>query len=102
MVATWIFALATAWAPVDDCPKCKPDNLCAPHSEEEQKGLAERRGKLKSKDLGERLATLEGIAALTKPHENAPSRAVAEALAIGLADDDYEVRAKAAEALVAE
>ncbi len=100
MLHSLLFLLATSFAPFGDCAGCKPDDLCATHQEGDAKALAEARGKIRSKDLAERLAAIDAAAALTKPHQNAPSRAVAETLAIALADQDYTVRGKALEKLL--
>jgi hypothetical protein len=80
-----------------DCPQCKPDDLCASHQESERKAIEEARGRIRSKDVAKRIAALRSIAELTKLHENAPARAAVETLAIGLKDDDFDVRALAAE-----
>jgi hypothetical protein len=94
-----VFAFAIGWVPFGDCPQCKPDDLCAPHQESDQKALEVWRGKIRAKDVEQRLAAVREIAALAKQHENAPSRGAAESIALALADDDYGVRAAAAERL---
>jgi hypothetical protein len=99
LLACGIALVLEAAAFGSDCSQCKPDDLCAEHQESEKKALDELRGKIRSKDAAERSATLKAVAALTKKHENAPSRAVADTLAIALDDDSFSIRAEAAELL---
>ncbi len=100
ITASCLFALAlVAPARLGDCSECKPDDLCGPHRQSEKKGLDEWRGTIRAKDLEQRLSAVRGVAALTKQHANAPSRAVADTLAIALLDDDFRVREAAAEQL---
>lgn len=82
--------------PVGDCPSCafepKQTVLCGVHRAEEQELLAKWKPKLKQASAAERIEALEAVAASTGEHANAPSPKVAEFLALGLADDDLDVR----------
>ena len=100
MLHSLLLSWAATFAACGDCPGCKPDDLCAEHQEGDAKALDAARGKIRSKDVAERLAAVEAAAALTVAHANSPSRAVAETLAIALADKDWGVRGKALEKLL--
>ncbi len=95
-----VLSFCAAFAALGDCPECKVDDLCASHQESDSKALDAARGKIRSKDLVERLAAIDAAAALTKQHENAPSRAVADLLAVALVDKDWGVRTKVVEKLL--
>jgi hypothetical protein len=97
LLLSFVFALPAHL--VSDCPACKPDALCAPHRDAESKLLEQARPKLHGKDVAQKRDALTQIAALSKEHENAPGRAAADALAFGLKDDAFEIRAFAAQLL---
>ena len=97
LALAFVFALPSA-AP-SDCPACKPDAICGPHVQAEQKVLDVAKPKLRAKEVAERRSALQQIADLSRGHLNAPSRTAAEALAIGLRDDSFDVRADAARLL---
>jgi hypothetical protein len=99
LLASFVASIAVTCL-FDECKSCKPDDLCGVHQEAEQKALKELRGKLQSKDVAQREKALAEVAALTKAHENAPSRGVADTLAIALDDESFGIRAKAANFLV--
>src|SRR5688572_4831428 len=99
MTLTSLLASALLSAAPGDCKECVPNDLCAAHQESDGKAIDKLRGKVRARDVQQRLDALREVAALTKGHENAPSRAVADTLALGLQDDDFEVRAVAAELL---
>jgi hypothetical protein len=97
LLLAFVFALPVA--PFSDCPTCKPDALCATHSQADAKLLDQERPKLHSKEAKERHDALQKIADLALAHDNAPGRAAADALAIGLKDDAFETRTFAAQLL---
>ena len=70
---------------LDTCADCSSTGrdvkLCEPHALEERSTLTRESSGLKSKQSAAVIASLEAIAALTKPHTNAPSAKVAQALA---------------------
>ncbi|MCI0651742.1 MAG: hypothetical protein L0Z55_07650 [Planctomycetes bacterium] len=89
--------IATVPSIAADCTECVPRaegaKLCAPHADQESKALAALKKELKGGDDAQaRIATLESIAVLTASHANAPSKGVAETLALGFKDDEGEVR----------
>jgi hypothetical protein len=94
-----LFAFARPATPVSDCSSCKPDTLCSPHTQAEVKVLEQTRAKLHAKEMKERHDALQQIADLALAHQNAPGRAAADAIAIGLKDDSFEIRAFAAQLL---
>jgi len=88
--------LVLATSPVEVCAECSPGTvraeLCAPHARAERKGIKACRNAQRSKSPEYRLEALRELAALTEAHSNAPSPALARALAEGLDSDFVAVR----------
>ncbi|MCC7015156.1 MAG: hypothetical protein IT454_21525 [Planctomycetes bacterium] len=83
-----------------NCPDCRNDPrrplLCSAHLEAETTLLREQRALLaRSKDIDERLAAIDKVAALTRAHANVPSPVVARFLADALRDESLAVRRSA-------
>ncbi|MBI1851656.1 MAG: hypothetical protein HYR85_15050 [Planctomycetes bacterium] len=95
-----VFSLVLAViAALDQCPYCKPNALCPKHLEKEQAVLRDTKKALQSKVPAERSAALLEIASLNDEHVNAPSKRVAEVLALAVGDGPASVRQTAADLL---
>lgn len=99
-----MLALSAAWlllVPLaQDCPHCVvrkgQAQLCVTHAAEERRVLTAERNRLRmASNEADRIAALGKIAHLTTQHAEVPSPKVAEALALGLADDSFAVRLEA-------
>jgi len=86
--------LAVLSPALEECVDClwteKKVTLCKRHKSGDKSTLGKAKRAIKSDDPGARLAAYELVASLTAAHANAPSPEVAEFLAQGLLDDDYE------------
>jgi len=93
MIATLCLGFVLAF---DKCATCalegKDAHLCDVHAAEERKVCAQAGPRLRVKAEAERIAALDALAALTPPHENAPSAKVVVLIASVLDDDSYAVR----------
>lgn len=87
--------LALAPAPLDDCEACRPGKTCSPHRKHDAAELKRLKPELESKDERTRMGALSAVAELTDEHSNAPTKAVAQALADALYDDRLAVRSHA-------
>ncbi len=103
VLAASLLGVALLREPVlaEDCANCLSDvaggKLCESHAAAEAAALPALRRKIKSgADREVRVEALRAAAALTHPHQNAPSKDVMDALVLGFADEDVEVRVAAA------
>lgn len=80
----------------DTCATCSLEGqdarLCDAHAAEERKVSVRESARLRAKDEAGRIAALDALAALTQPHENAPSAKVVSLIASALDDDSFAVR----------
>ena len=94
-----LLSLPAGFAAADDCGACKRGKLCTPHTKEERATLERLAPALASEEIAERIDALREVAELTTEHENAPSVAVAKALAAGVTDESLRVRSIALDLL---
>ena len=92
-------SMSCVLAVVDDCKECSPKKLCSAHVAEEAAALKSAAPKLKAKEEATRIEALEKLGHLKDSHQNAPSAAAAKAIAAGLLDASWKVRAAAAKVL---
>ena len=87
-----LLALAAGLFVPDVCADCKPGTVCLRHVRQYNDALPELLKRYSSGKPVEREQVLVDIAGLNREHENAPSRRVTEALAVGLQDSALAVR----------
>ena len=98
-VLTCLTLVLGVHARADVCAECRVEDdialLCALHAEAEAKVVDILATTVLSEDEGAALGALEQLSRLTAAHENAPSPAVAHAMARALEHDSFKVRTEA-------
>src|SRR5215831_18663078 len=92
-------SLSSLVAVADDCKECSSKKLCSAHLAEESQALKTLVPGVKAKEEATRLEALEKLGHLKDSHENAPSATAAKAIAAGLEDASWKVRAAAVKVL---
>ena len=79
----------------DVCDACRRGRLCRPHAKFEAAEIERLRPDLESDEIRDRIGALREIAALTREHQNVPTREVATILVAALEDRSLRVRDRA-------